>query len=134
MEDVLNVGIIGAGRIGCVHAENLAHRTERARVLMIADMNESAARRLASRLGVPGAAADYREVLENRDIQAVLVCSATDTHARIAVEAAAAGKHVFCEKPIAHSLADIDRVLEAAGRARSEGWAYVDAVRRGLCC
>ena len=114
---MLNLGVIGAGRIGRVHAENLAYRIPGTRILMIADVREEAARSLASQLGIPAAAADYREVLAHREIQAVLVCSSTDTHARITQEAAAAGKHVFCEKPISHSLAEIDETLAAVEKA-----------------
>jgi myo-inositol 2-dehydrogenase / D-chiro-inositol 1-dehydrogenase len=113
----LNIGIIGAGRIGRVHAENLALRVPGARVLAVADVAEQAARDCAQRLGIPKAVADYRVILEDRAIQAVAICSATDTHARMIEEAAQAGKAIFCEKPIAHSLAAIDRALAAVERA-----------------
>src|SRR5262245_27756007 len=98
--DKLNIGLIGAGRIGRVHAANLAFRIPNARVLMVADVVEQAARECARRYGIDDAVGDYRTLLENRDIQAVAICSATDTHARIIEEAAQAGKHIFCEKPI----------------------------------
>lgn len=114
---MLNLGIIGAGRIGRVHAENLAYRIPGVRLLMVADVREEAARILASQLGISAAVADYRAVLAHREIQAVLVCSSTDTHARITQEAAAAGKHVFCEKPISNSLTEIDETVAAVDRA-----------------
>ena len=117
MTEVVNIGIIGAGRIGKVHAANLVHRLPDARVLVVADVMEDAARELAGRLGIPGYASDPRAVIENPDIEAVLICSATDTHAALIIEAAEAGKHIFCEKPIAHSLAEIDRALNAVARA-----------------
>ena len=107
----LNIGLIGAGRIGRLHAENLVTRISSARLRMIADVNEDSARLCAQQLGVPGVASDYRAVLENRDIQAVLICSATDTHAEMIEAAAQAGKHIFCEKPTALDLAAIDRAL-----------------------
>jgi len=114
---MLNLGIIGAGRIGRVHAENLAYRIPGVRLLMVADVREDFARILASQLGISAAVADYRAVLAHREIQAVLVCSSTDTHARITQEAAAAGKHVFCEKPISNSLTEIDETVAAVDRA-----------------
>jgi myo-inositol 2-dehydrogenase/D-chiro-inositol 1-dehydrogenase len=117
MKEILNVGVIGAGRIGKVHAENLVHRMSEAQVMMVADVALDAAQALAARLGIPSCASDYHAMLENPGIQAVLICSATDTHACIIEEAAAAGKHIFCEKPIAHGLADIDRALAAVARA-----------------
>ncbi len=117
MASFLNIGIIGAGRIGRVHAENLVYRIPGARVLAVADVNAEAAREVATRLRIPDSTADYRELLRRTDIAAVLVCSNTPTHAAIAEEAARAGKHIFCEKPIAQSLPEIDRVLAAVQKA-----------------
>jgi myo-inositol 2-dehydrogenase / D-chiro-inositol 1-dehydrogenase len=115
--DKLNIGVIGAGRIGRVHAENLAHRIPCANTLAIADISGEAARQVAESCHVPLITDDYREVLRNQDIDAVVICSSTDTHARFIIEAADAGKHIFCEKPIAHSLAEIDCALDAVSRA-----------------
>lgn len=114
---ILNVGLIGAGRIGRVHAENISARIPAAHLLAVADISIDAARQCAQRYRIPEAVADYRELLERADIDAVIICSATDTHARMIEEAAQAGKQIFCEKPIAHSLAAIDRALAAADRA-----------------
>ena len=113
----LNVGIIGAGRIGKVHAETLAFRLPEARTLAIADVNREAAQALAARCGIPTVAESSEEILANPEIEAVLICSSTDTHADLIVQAAQAGKHIFCEKPIAHSLAQIDRALAAVEQA-----------------
>jgi myo-inositol 2-dehydrogenase/D-chiro-inositol 1-dehydrogenase len=113
----INIGIIGAGRIGKVHAESLVTRVVGTRVLAIADVNLPAAQETAARLNIPEAMADYHEILENPAIQAVVICSATDTHAQMIGEVAAAGKHIFCEKPIAFDLGKIDRALEAVEKA-----------------
>jgi myo-inositol 2-dehydrogenase/D-chiro-inositol 1-dehydrogenase len=113
----LNVGIIGAGRIGKVHAENLAFRVPEARALAITDLNRDAAERVASRCGIPTVASSVDQILADAAIRAVLICSSTDTHADLIVRAAKAGKHIFCEKPIAHSLAKIDTALAAARQA-----------------
>ncbi len=117
MKRKLNVGIIGAGRIGKVHAETLAFRLPEAKLLAITDINRSAAEELAGRCGIPEVAASAEEILADRRIEAVLICSSTNTHAALVVEAAKAGKHIFCEKPIDHSLAKIDRALAAVDRA-----------------
>ncbi len=114
---VLKIGLIGAGRIGQVHAEHLTTRIPAARVMLVADAFEQAAKACANRYGIPAFAQDYHAVLERRDIQAVVICSPTDTHARIIEEAAQAGKHIFCEKPIALNLTSIDRALAAVERA-----------------
>ena len=112
----LNLGIIGAGRIGTVHAENLVYRIPEARVVAVADIRLDAAQTLARTLNIPQATADYREVLATPEVDAVLVCSSTDTHSEIIEAAANAGKHIFAEKPIDLDLAVIDR-----GRAAVKG-------------
>jgi myo-inositol 2-dehydrogenase/D-chiro-inositol 1-dehydrogenase len=111
------IGIIGAGRIGKVHAETLVTRVPEARVLAIADIMQEAAQETASRLNIPTASGDYHDILNNPDIHAVAICSATDTHSQIIIESAEAGKHIFCEKPIDFSLEKIDRALAAVEKA-----------------
>jgi myo-inositol 2-dehydrogenase / D-chiro-inositol 1-dehydrogenase len=113
----LRFGVIGAGRIGKIHAENLATRISGATVAAIADVNLEAAQDLADHLQVP-AERDYHTLLSNPGIDAVAICSSTDTHADIVVEAAQAGKHIFCEKPIDLGLQKIDAALEAVEKAR----------------
>lgn len=114
---MLNIGLIGAGRIGRVHAGHLAHHIPAARLAAVADINLTAAAELADHFGVP-AYGDHRYLLDDPTIAAVAICSSTDTHARFIIEAAQAGKHIFCEKPIDLDLARIDEALaavEAAG-------------------
>ena len=117
MERKINVGLIGAGRIGKLHAGHLAYRVPGANLLAISDIVMEAAQECAGRLGVPVAVQDHRAILENDDIEAVIICSSTDTHAQLIEETAAAGKHIFCEKPIDLDLARIDRALQAVERA-----------------
>ncbi|MCL4795532.1 MAG: inositol 2-dehydrogenase [Bryobacteraceae bacterium] len=113
----LNVGIIGAGRIGRVHAETLAFRIPEARVASITDIRREAAEAAAASFGIPAVADSAEELLASPEVEAVIICSSTDTHADLIVRAAEAGKHIFCEKPVDHSLEKIDRALEAAARA-----------------
>ena len=117
MSAKVNVGIIGAGRIGKLHAGNLAYRIPEANVLAIADIFPEAAEKCAADFQIPSAVKDYREIMENPDIEAVMICSSTDTHARMIEESAAAGKHIFCEKPIDFDLDRIDKALEAVDKA-----------------
>jgi myo-inositol 2-dehydrogenase/D-chiro-inositol 1-dehydrogenase len=114
---ILRVGLVGAGRIGKVHAGNLASRICQAHLRAVADVDESAARACAEAHTIETVTTDYRQLLESKDIDAVVICSATDTHSTIIEEAARAGKHVFCEKPIDFDLARIDRALEAVVRS-----------------
>jgi myo-inositol 2-dehydrogenase/D-chiro-inositol 1-dehydrogenase len=113
MKKPIIFGVIGAGRIGKIHAENLATRIPSAKVKTIADVVLASAQQTAERLHIPVVTTDYHEILADPEIDAVAICSSTDTHAKITIEAAEAGKHVFCEKPISHDLDQIDAALTA---------------------
>lgn len=111
---MLKVGIIGAGRIGKVHTESICNYVKNAEVKAIADpflSEETAA--WAKKLGVEVVTKDYHEILADPEIGAVLICSSTDTHSPISIEAIHAGKHIFCEKPIDHDVAKINEVRKA---------------------
>jgi myo-inositol 2-dehydrogenase/D-chiro-inositol 1-dehydrogenase len=113
----LEVGIIGAGRIANAHAATLAYRLPEATSLAITDLQRDAAEVMAARYGIPRVAANSDEILADSSIDAVVICSSTPTHADLIIQAAAAGKHIFCEKPIDFSLARIDYALEAVEKA-----------------
>jgi myo-inositol 2-dehydrogenase/D-chiro-inositol 1-dehydrogenase len=117
MKQTINVGVIGTGRIGRLHAENLMYRIPGANLLAVSDVIVEAAEAVAAELGVPAAYQDHRRLLDDASIEAVLICSSTDTHARIMEEAAQAGKQIFCEKPIALDLAKIDHALQVVEQA-----------------
>ena len=111
---MVRIGIIGAGRIGKVHCESIGRYVKNAVVACVADpfMNEGTEQTLRA-LGAEKVTKDYREILADKSVDAVLVCSSTDTHAQISVEAIKAGKHVFCEKPVDHDIKKILTVKEA---------------------
>lgn len=113
----VTLGLIGTGRIGGLHAEHLRFRLPTADLRVVTDLDRNSAQACADRCGIPRVVADHREILADADIQAVVVCSPTDTHADIIEAAAAAGKHVFCEKPIEVDLQRIDRVLGSVADA-----------------
>lgn len=117
MKRKVNVAVVGAGRIGRVHAEHLAYRIPDANLVAVSDVFAEAAEKLAADLGVPAAYQDHRRILDDESVEAVAICSSTDTHAQMIEEAAAAGKQVFCEKPIALDLGAIDRALAAVEQA-----------------
>lgn len=110
---MVKVGIIGAGRIGKVHAESICTRVKNAKLKTIADpfMNDET-EAWAKGMGVEQVTKDYKEILKDEEIEAVIICSSTDTHSAISVEAIEAGKHVFCEKPIDHDIEKIKHVME----------------------
>jgi myo-inositol 2-dehydrogenase/D-chiro-inositol 1-dehydrogenase len=117
MNGILTLGVIGAGRIGRVHTANLTYRIPNASAVAVADVNLSAARQLAGRFGIATATDNADEIFDDPHIDAVVICSVTSTHAPFIIQAAAAGKHIFCEKPIALNLAEIDRALAAVEQA-----------------
>lgn len=116
MDKKLRIGVIGAGRIGKLHANNLISRVPNAELAAVSDVYEPAAKALAEALNVPVCSGDYHKILDDPSIDAVFICSSTDTHSPISIEAAKAGKHIFCEKPIDHDLDKIRSVLKEVER------------------
>lgn len=116
---MIKVGVIGAGRIGKVHMTSINNGVPDAVVKTVADpfMNEEMSE-WAKKHGVEHTTKDYKEILNDPEIKAVLICSSTNTHVQLSLEAIAAGKHVFCEKPIDHDIKNIEKVkmaLEGSG-------------------
>lgn len=107
---MINIGIIGMGRIGRVHIQSICYNVKNARVKAVAEpfLNDET-KAFVESMGVTEIYTDYHKILEDKDIDAVMICSSTDTHAPISVEAIKAGKNVFCEKPIDH---EIDKIME----------------------
>ncbi len=107
----LKIGIIGAGRIGSLHAKNIVSEIPEGEVVAISDIFIDAAKKVAGELGIPNVYKDYRYILDDKEIDAVFICTSTDTHAKIIKEASDAKKAIFCEKPIALDLSEIDEAL-----------------------
>lgn len=112
----VRMALIGAGRIGTNHAELVARHVHGATLVAVADPAPTA-ERLAAELGVDAVARSAAAVLERPDVDAVLIATPARSHAELVVQAAAAGKHVFVEKPMAVTLADADRAIAAADAA-----------------
>lgn len=113
----LRIGVIGVGRIGRMHAQLLTHEVMGAAVGVVYDAFERSAREVAGELGVP-AAASVEELLDS-GIDAVAICSSTESHAELVRAGAEAGKAIFCEKPISLELDELDRALTAVELAGS---------------
>jgi myo-inositol 2-dehydrogenase / D-chiro-inositol 1-dehydrogenase len=113
----LHFGVIGAGRIGRVHTKSLAFQIPEAEIVSVFDVNCEAAEALAADFGIPQVAGSVEEIFGDKGIEAVAVCSSTDTHADLIIRAAEAGKHIFCEKPISYTLKQIDDALAAVAKA-----------------
>jgi myo-inositol 2-dehydrogenase/D-chiro-inositol 1-dehydrogenase len=113
---MVRIGVIGVGRIGRMHAELLVRRVDGVTVTAVSDAHPGTAAGVADELGVPATGVD--ELLARADVDAVAICTSTDTHADLIAAAARAGKAIFCEKPVSLDLAELDRALaavEAAG-------------------
>jgi myo-inositol 2-dehydrogenase/D-chiro-inositol 1-dehydrogenase len=112
----LRVALLGAGGIGMVHAENVVHGHGSFAIEVVADPDPIARDRAASLLGVE-CYPDWADAVTSPSVDAVLVCSASAVHSEQVIAAADSGKHVFCEKPLALSVADCDRAIAAADRS-----------------
>lgn len=108
----LGFGVVGTGRIGKLHIQHLCQDIHDAEVIAICSLDTETAETLSQQFNIPIATIDYRKLLTNPQIDAILVASSTDTHVEICQAAATAGKHIFCEKPIALALKEIDETLK----------------------
>ena len=112
MKRKVNIAVIGTGRIGSMHTRNLARSIHEANLVAICDIRLEVAQAVADELGIERVVKDYHELLVDKDIEAVLIATNTNTHAFIVKDAAMAGKQIFCEKPLALELTDVDDVLQ----------------------
>jgi myo-inositol 2-dehydrogenase/D-chiro-inositol 1-dehydrogenase len=117
MDGKVVLGIIGVGRIGRLHAENIANHIKNAHIRAVSDIDADKAKDWAKALGIELVYQDYQEILTDPAIEAVLICSSTDTHAWMIMEAARAKKHIFCEKPIDFDVTVIRQALAAVDEA-----------------
>lgn len=114
----IKMGVIGTGRIGKVHIASLVQNVPMADVVAVADTNLSSARETAAKFGISDVFQNYMDVINFPGIEAVVICSPTDTHAKYIVDAAKAGRHIFCEKPVDLSInviKDANKAVEKAG-------------------
>jgi myo-inositol 2-dehydrogenase/D-chiro-inositol 1-dehydrogenase/scyllo-inositol 2-dehydrogenase (NAD+) len=115
--DTVGVGIIGAGRAGMGHARNFAFGINGARLVAIAEPNATIRATASAELKGVQAYAHYEELLQNKDVHAVFIVTPTAFHRDIAVRAAQAGKHIFCEKPMAMTAPECQDMIAAAKTA-----------------
>lgn len=109
----INIGIIGAGQIARTHLD-MYNQIEGANVVAICDINEAAAQQAAEKYGIAHVTTDFRKLLERDDVEAVDVCLHNNFHSTVSIAAMQAGKHVYCEKPIAGTYTDGKAMLQAA--------------------
>ncbi len=109
----VRIGIIGVGMIGKVHLENY-EKISGAEIVAACDIDEIELKQVSEKFNIPDTYSDYRELLAREDLDAVDVCLHNNLHAGITIEALRAGKHVYCEKPIAGSYKDGKKMIDTA--------------------
>lgn len=110
----IGVCVIGAGRAGMIHAVNFRSRVPNAQLMAVVDPIEDVAQNACKELEISQYYLDYRESLENEEIDAVVIVTPTVYHKEIAVAAAKAGKHILCEKPMAMNENECDQMIDSA--------------------
>jgi len=117
MKDLVRVGLIGSQFISSIHADSL-QRCPHAKIVAVASRTRKNADAFAAKFNIPRAFADYRELLALPEVDMVVVGVPNDLHCQVAVDAAAAGKHIVMEKPLCLNLAQADRMIAACQKAR----------------
>lgn len=114
---ILNIGIIGAGRIGKIHADNIL-RFPNAKITAISDLFAGPELEAwAAERGIGIVTKNSDDIMSNPDIDAVFICSPTDTHVPLIKQAAQTNKHIFCEKPVSMDISQTEEALEAVKAA-----------------
>ncbi len=117
--EVLRIGVVGGGMIAqAMHLPHLNELQARFAVEALAEPSATVREPLCARFGIPGSYDDWRALLDRTPLDAVLIASPASTHVEIVLAALDAGLHVFSEKPLAITIADVDRIVEARDRAQ----------------
>lgn len=117
MSQVIQMGVIGTGRIGKLHVENINRLVPGAKVIAVADPFIEQSREWAQNEGIQYIYEDYNQLLANPEVQAVVIATPTNTHAEVAIASAKAGKQIFLEKPVDLTVARIHEVMKAVEEA-----------------
>jgi myo-inositol 2-dehydrogenase / D-chiro-inositol 1-dehydrogenase len=110
----VKVVLIGTGRAGMIHGHNYNGKVQNAEIVAVCDPNENAAKKAADLLDIKTYYTDYKEALKDDNINAVIIACPTKFHKEIAIAAAKAKKHIFCEKPMAMDTKECDEMIDAA--------------------
>jgi myo-inositol 2-dehydrogenase/D-chiro-inositol 1-dehydrogenase len=113
----VKMAVIGTGRMGSVHVRNIMQQMPEVELAAICDLRLEVAQALADELGIQRVVKDYHELLADPHIEAILIAASTNAHADIIVDVARAGKHIFCEKPLALEMEKIDEALAVVKKA-----------------
>lgn len=112
---MVKIGIIGAGRIGKVHAK-AASNLNGAKIIWLADPIAPDLEETAKSMGIEKTSKNYKDILNDKEVDAIFICTPTDTHYTISMEALNFGKHVFCEKPVDLELGGVKDVKDLVAK------------------
>jgi scyllo-inositol 2-dehydrogenase (NAD+) len=112
----INVGVIGLGRLGSLYADYFGGRIEHANLLAVSDIRETQAESFARAHQVPKWYKHYQELVADKDIEAVVIVTPTNTHKEVVIESASHGKAVLCEKPLSLSIEEAEEMNRAIGQ------------------
>ena len=107
----IRIGLIGAGRMGKVFANTLAYTVSEVELAAVADPDQNTLQSVKDQYAIPKGFLDYRQLLDEKDIDAVVISSPTNTHSQIVKEAAIRGKHIFSEKPLSQKISECDDAI-----------------------
>ncbi|MEE9496618.1 MAG: Gfo/Idh/MocA family oxidoreductase, partial [Desulfobacterales bacterium] len=113
-KNMIGICVIGAGRAGMIHMKNFSKAIPETRLVAVVDPFENAAAKACNEFDIPNHYLDYREALDSDAVDAVVVVAPTVHHRDIVVDAARAGKHILCEKPMAMTVSECEEMIEAA--------------------
>jgi len=113
----LRVGVIGLGRMGLIHSQSLIKHINKAKLVACSDIDIERASKCAKEWGISKVTSDPLEVLADPDVDAVVISTPTSTHAELIYQAAVHGKHVFCEKPLATTLNEVNNILKIVAQS-----------------
>jgi len=115
MKNKVNIGVIGAGRIGKIHSENIIRYINEAEIKIVADYYPDQVKDWAEKVGIKNLVKEPEEIINDPDIDAVFICSPTNTHSKYIIEASKAGKDIFCEKPIDLDIDIVRNTIKIVG-------------------
>ena len=113
----VGICLVGVGRAGAVHGKNFSERIINSKVVAVVAYHRESAMKAAEEYGTKNWYTDHKEALKQKDVDAIVISTPTFTHANVTIDAAEAGKHVFCEKPMTLTLKEADAMMAATRKA-----------------
>jgi len=112
MNKKVNIGVVGLGRLGSLYTNYCANRLPNANLVAVSDVREEVAKQVAEEYGAKRWYQDYKDLLADEEIEAIVIVTPTSYHKAVAIDAARAGKAIFCEKPLSLSIAECNEIKE----------------------